>query len=107
MGVAAGKLKDTDGAIAKYDELITKYRDSAVPTIQYQVGQALFNKGATLGQTGIPKSAVYMILSRFGENPFPDIQELVATVMFNKAAYIVAQNEAIKPMTRCSPVPHE
>ncbi len=74
-------------SLATYNELLLHHTDTAEPSQQQTVAQALFNKGFVLAQLQRSKEEIAAydeLLRRFGDSQAVALQEPVANALFNK-----------------------
>ncbi|MCX7093292.1 MAG: tetratricopeptide repeat protein [Methylobacter sp.] len=74
-------------SLATYNELLLHHADTAEPSQQQTVAQALFNKGFVLAQLQRSKEEIAAydeLLRRFGDSQAVALQEPVANALFNK-----------------------
>lgn len=86
-GIALGRLKRTDEAIATYSLVDTHYANTTAPPLREQVARALFNKGFALRQLGRADEAIAaydLVDSRYANDTTPALREQVATALINK-----------------------
>ena len=103
-GYRQGQLKQSEAAIATYDEVLRRFGEATEPALRELVAKALVNKGITQGQLNQSEAEIATfdeVLRRFGEATEPALRELVAEAMngagFNRLLKAKAQRGPANP----------
>lgn len=109
QGVIAVAFGSNEKAVASFDEVISRFRNTSDPALRRLVAIAMRNKGVALDNLGRWDDALagYAdLLKAFGGDADPDIRDSVAGGMFNKGwvlteqghhdASLLAYNEVIE-----------
>lgn len=86
-GFALGAIHKTLEAIAVYDEVVARYRDTGSTLMQESVAKALFNKGNDLGRLDRFEDAIAAfdeVSQQYSDSPNLALQEIAASALVNK-----------------------
>ena len=90
-------MNRSEEAIAVYDALLERFKDSDELALQERVAKALVNKGATLGQLNRSEEAIAVydaLLEQFKDSDELALQEQVAKAQVNKGATLGQLNRS-------------